>query len=1397
MARLRKEVVNTWFDLCLFLDRVKDTRPVQCTPSFKTFDDFKRFIRRGIGFVTYNLGIDGVSIEKVKYARSLDSILNEPGKKPVRIHWIAGAFDPQSAYFTSPSIRKFHIPGIDGFDEWGEPYFKLFHTKLQRGSREYNELPPLIWEQTLSIAGKLASYIEKNHISLLLVTNTHSNPGNLPLALSIVLVSELMAIPVVCSNHDFYWEDGKAKKDRRPGEQPKARDHFFTNADIGEVFSFQQVLYPWDSRTWIHVNINSIQSRTLVEKVGISPANVMEMTTAVDTGFYRPLNARQKRNVWARMNKVISATFGKAVTVAPNYPDLKKCRPVVFGSKAGLPCMFDEKSLVLLQPTRIIQRKRIEKDIDLVEKMLRNAYFLRNVKMGTLVLLITGPVAAGHMSYLEALQERIRKLFARTDSKHAERVRVAFFFGTKIESFCVDDPDSIVVPELYGVSRLILLPSETEGRGLPIVESAAAGVPIAPTRYRPEEVFVEVIGEKRPRQERFDVLEFPEETVPDAFAEKTARLILDDKARHALVTHNRAVVQKRYSYPALKRNFEAVLRSLWLQTRKDEREVPLAGSALRTVHPQDIWRNRHRQLNEILYAETRTYLPGYAIVGFLLCLKSLIDPSYFRVEEQELRSRLFVFARGLVNGVSVSKRGKHLFYNCISRLFLITRGKEHIGIDHSFNYRHRTRVSYPYRELTEQELQGTVVFLAKKVFGRAFDPFRQLRITGYESALKTVGAVRNELSNWTWALRFLVTGKMDRMNSPMAVNEISRFVKSVVASPRHLLHMTGQGGELLVYDLKIIAEKLLMAWSAHRNHRSAEAAFSVTFAAKASAFAEEASVTEILGLLKERPFRKLKRFYESGLFRVVSTGSLSSGANLYQASPGLREALLSVKSADGIVTARGENNYFTLNLLDIDAYWFGTMCGLLGSKISGFLRGSDYFLFVPAGMRPTLSYPTPVQNAVEFAGMLRSKQYISLVKRYGSEKKALQLLKEMSREGLPLSGAFRRLRNDKAYSGPIRFSEINGVHSDGLPWTGSVGFADLERLPLDFTIAEVEQSSDTVLDIIKRYEKRNNRRVEIGWNGGYILNAELVGKLGLPESYIGTPLGLLIKKGRVLCLPLFAKPAFGVKADGSIVIGRVTLSSGSVGPAGSRKTPRIAWEQRDINPSPAVLEDDEIAVYNLLYDGDRIPAKERVVLEIAGDHITRLRKDMPEVPLSPIGITVSVPAKRFEKEFASWCTERKRLSFDLNLGQPWEDVVSAVEAGPLFVDDGRIAIDMESEGWNRASSIRIQAARLDRLDLRGPKIGAGVTADGNVIVVTINGRTRDSVGAIYSELAKNLLERGAVSAMGFDPGGSTTLVTQKVQRNISPYNRDYEKDPYTLPPQPRGVTNAILGVRRR
>ncbi|MGI5129232.1 phosphodiester glycosidase family protein [Pseudonocardia sp. CA-107938] len=75
--------------------------------------------------------------------------------------------------------------------------------------------------------------------------------------------------------------------------------------------------------------------------------------------------------------------------------------------------------------------------------------------------------------------------------------------------------------------------------------------------------------------------------------------------------------------------------------------------------------------------------------------------------------------------------------------------------------------------------------------------------------------------------------------------------------------------------------------------------------------------------------------------------------------------------------------------------------------------------------------------------------------------------------------------------------------------------------------------------------------------------------------------------------------------------------------------------------------------------------------------------------------------------------------------------------------------------------ILVNGKPTERLDdrIRAPRSAAGNTADGHtVMLVTVDGRQTDSVGATLSELSALLAELGLDDAVNLDGGGSSTLV---------------------------------------
>ena len=78
LASLREEKVATWFDLGLFLDRLREDGPSPACRASADFSAFKRDVAAGIGFLTFNFGVDGASMEIAKYAEALRLFLGSP-----------------------------------------------------------------------------------------------------------------------------------------------------------------------------------------------------------------------------------------------------------------------------------------------------------------------------------------------------------------------------------------------------------------------------------------------------------------------------------------------------------------------------------------------------------------------------------------------------------------------------------------------------------------------------------------------------------------------------------------------------------------------------------------------------------------------------------------------------------------------------------------------------------------------------------------------------------------------------------------------------------------------------------------------------------------------------------------------------------------------------------------------------------------------------------------------------------------------------------------------------------------------------------------------------------------------------------------------------------------------
>jgi hypothetical protein len=128
-----------------------------------------------------------------------------------------------------------------------------------------------------------------------------------------------------------------------------------------------------------------------------------------------------------------------------------------------------------------------------------------------------------------------------------------------------------------------------------------------------------------------------------------------------------------------------------------------------------------------------------------------------------------------------------------------------------------------------------------------------------------------------------------------------------------------------------------------------------------------------------------------------------------------------------------------------------------------------------------------------------------------------------------------------------------------------------------------------------------------------------------------------------------------------------------------------------------------------------------------------------------------------------------------------------LQAGPLLVAGGAAVYDRarDPEGFSAGQ----RQFDSDITDGRHPRAALGL-ADGRILAVVTDGRSRRDAGLTLGELAATLVSLGAETAINLDGGGSTSLVSGGRLRNRP--RGDWE-----LPePGGRPVSTALLFVPR-
>jgi hypothetical protein len=243
----------------------------------------------------------------------------------------------------------------------------------------------------------------------------------------------------------------------------------------------------------------------------------------------------------------------------------------------------------------------------------------------------------------------------------------------------------------------------------------------------------------------------------------------------------------------------------------------------------------------------------------------------------------------------------------------------------------------------------------------------------------------------------------------------------------------------------------------------------------------------------------------------------------------------------------------------------------------------------------------------------------------------------------------------------------------------------------------------------------------------------------------GRPSGGLIRDGVLVAPPNANRSSAGISLDGTLDVRRVKFV-GTMRGTGVRRTFEFMNETPDKNG---------VALFTSDWGPQtpRVPGSVAVVLSPFAPAVPNTELTAPVTALVPDGPVQLAPGTavllargnsvaRMQQETPVGATVRLRLILEPS----WSGISDAIGGGPVLVRDGK-AVYRANEWFT-----------VTQLAPRNPRTAVGQLADGRIMLVVVDGRQPGfSVGMTNFELALALRRLGAIQAMAFDSGGSSTV----------------------------------------
>ncbi|MGB9612753.1 MAG: phosphodiester glycosidase family protein [Candidatus Margulisiibacteriota bacterium] len=246
-------------------------------------------------------------------------------------------------------------------------------------------------------------------------------------------------------------------------------------------------------------------------------------------------------------------------------------------------------------------------------------------------------------------------------------------------------------------------------------------------------------------------------------------------------------------------------------------------------------------------------------------------------------------------------------------------------------------------------------------------------------------------------------------------------------------------------------------------------------------------------------------------------------------------------------------------------------------------------------------------------------------------------------------------------------------------------------------------------------------------------------------AYTGKPLGTLLIDREIVATPIYDRTAFIISEEQQAFIDNILIDCYFLTPNGVRYTITGVNQGRG---------KEAVIMYTPVWGEKTETNNEGIEIVVVNSLVKEIKLGNSTIPKDGYVISFSGPASQFVAENVK---VGDRIDPHIKI-YPYattpKGILHLISGGPRLVKNGIAYVSKYEEKF-----------KPDIAQGRAARTAVGITKDGKVLLVTVDGLPRDkkarseisSIGMTLEELSELMISLGAVEAMNLDGGSSTTM----------------------------------------